>query len=486
MDVAVVDLSASTGRVLLARVRPDRLGLAEVHRFVNQPITRNGRLRWDFESLYGQMLEGLRAAQDARPQLAAIGIDSWTVDYGLLDADGQLIEDPVHYLDRRTDGMLERLHREVPAAELYAVTGLQQLSFNTLVQLMSERGMPDFQRARTVLLVPDLLTYWLTGTIAAERTNASTTQLYDVSARDWATVLLDRVRVPRRLLAPLRDPGTVAGPLRAEVAAELGTPAGLPVVSVASDDTASAVVALPAQGPDFAFVSSGTWSLVGVEVEAPVLTEEARLAGFSNEAGLDGSIRFVRNVMGLWLLQECLRTWNCGVEHIDLRQLLQQAAVVPSLSRIVDADHPAFLAPGGQPARIYAQLAATGQSFPSTPAETARTVLDSLALAHRRAVRAAERLTQVRVDAVHVIGIGARNSLLCQLTADACGVPVVAGPIDASALGNALVQARTLGEISGDRGALRELVLNTQPTYRYEPSGPSSAWDAAEARLGLV
>jgi rhamnulokinase len=486
VDVAVVDLSASTGRVLLSRVRPDRLGLAEVHRFPNQPVTTNGRLRWDIESLYAQTLTGLRLALDASPQLAGIGIDSWTVDYGLLDAEGELIEDPVHYLDRRTDGVLERLHREVAPAELYAVTGLQQLAFNTLVQLVSERSTPDFQRARTVLLVPDLLTYWLTGTISAERSNASTTQLYDVSARDWATVLLDRLRIPRRLLAPLRDPGTIAGGLRPEVAADIGAPEDLPVVTVASDDTASAVVALPVQGPDFAFVSSGTWSLVGVEIEAPVLTEEARLAGFSNEAGLDGSIRFVRNVMGLWLLQECLRTWNCGVEHVDLRQLLQQAAVVPSLTRVVDADHPAFLAPGGQPARIYAQLAATGQPLPSTPAETARTVLDSLALAHRRAVRAAERLTGVAVATVHVIGIGARNPLLCQLTADACGVPVVAGPVDAAALGNALVQARTLGGVSGDRGSLRELVRDTQPTYRYEPSGRLSAWDAAEQRLGLI
>ena len=486
MDVAVVDLAASIGRVLLARVRPDRMGLAEVHRFPHQPVTTHGRLRWDVDELYGQTLAGLRAAVEACPQLAAIGIDSWTVDYGLLDADGGLIESPVHYLDHRTDGVLERLHREVSPPELYGVTGLQQLPYSTLVQLVSERHSPDFQRARTVLLLPDLLTYWLTGTIRAERTTASTTQLYDVEQGDWATLLLDRVRIPRRLLAPLRDPGTVAGCLRPEVAAEIGAPEDLPVVSVASDDTASAVVALPAQGPNFAFVSSGTWSLVGVEVDAPVLTEEARRAGFSNEAGLDGSIRFVRNVMGMWLLQECLRTWNFGNEHIDLHQLLRQAAVVPSLSRVVDADHPAFLAPGGQPARIYAQLAATGQPLPSTPAETARTVLDSLALAHRRAVRAAERLTGVRVETVHVVGIGSRNSLLCQLTADACGVPVVAGPVDAAALGNALVQVRTLGGITGDQGGLRELVLDTQPTYRYEPSGRLSAWDEAESRLGLT
>jgi rhamnulokinase len=325
--------------------------------------------------------------------------------------------------------------------------------------------------ASTTLLIPDLLNYWLTGSIGAERTNASTTQLYDVRAREWATSLATRVGIPARLLPPLRDPGTVVG-----TAAELS---GLPVVAVGSHDTASAVVAVPASpGTNFAYISSGTWSLAGLELDTPVLSDAALAANFTNEGGVDGKIRFLRNVMGLWVLSETLRTWSAS----DLPGLLAAAASSPGLAAVVDIDAPEFLPPGDMPARITAACRATGQRPPSDRAAVVRCIVDSLALAHRRTIHEAARLTGRRVDVVHIVGGGARNELLCQLTADACGVPVLAGPVEAAALGNVLVQARALGEDLPDLAAMRALVRETQEVRRYEPAGHAD-WAAAEARL---
>jgi rhamnulokinase len=478
---AAVDLGASSGRVMVVRIGDGELGLREAHRFANRPVRAAGTLHWDVLGLYREVLDGLRAAGEAErangpgARLRSVGIDSWAVDYGLLDAGGALVGNPVHYRDGRTDGVMDRVLADVGAEALYDVTGVQFLPFNTVYQLLAE-SPPE--HTRTLLMIPDLLAYWLTGEIGGEVTNASTTGLYDVRAGGWAYPLIERLGLPRRIFPPLRHPGDVIGTLRADVAEETGLSRSLPVTAVGSHDTASAVLAVPAEHERFGYVSSGTWSLAGVELTAPVLTEQSRSAGFTNEVGVDGTIRYLRNVMGLWLLQESLRTWR---EEASLPGLLAAAAEAPPFAALVDPDDRSFLPPGDMPARIAAYCTRTGQRPPPGRAETVRCVLESLALGHRAAIRDAVRLSGRPVEVVHVVGGGARNALLCQLTADACGLPVVAGPVEATAIGNALVQARAHG-FTGD---LRELVRRTQQLTVYRPGGNDTAWDRAAERIGL-
>ncbi|MGW9493422.1 rhamnulokinase [Streptomyces prasinus] len=473
---AAVDLGASSGRVMVGRVGPDSLELTEVHRFANRPVRVPEGLRWDVLGLYAGVLEGLRRAGDG---LASVGVDSWAVDYGLLDADGALLGNPVHYRDRRTEGVAQKVWASVPAGELYAATGLQYAPFNTLYQLTAARGTAQLAQARRLLLIPDLLTYWLTGEQGTELTNASTTQLIDPRTRDWSHGVAGRLGIDLSLFAPLRRPGDPAGMLRPEVLEETGLAGPVAVTAVGSHDTASAVAAVPAGGERFAYICTGTWSLAGLELDAPVLTEESRAANFTNELGLDGTVRYLRNIMGLWLLQECLRAWG---EPEALGALLLEAAKVPALRSVVDAGDAAFLAPGRMPERIAEACRVSGQPVPGSPAEITRCILDSLALAHRKAVTDAQRLAGRPVDVVHIVGGGTRNALLCQLTADACGLPVVAGPTEAAALGNVLVQARA-HEPGGDLAGMRRLLTRTQPLTRYEPRGGTRRWEAAQARL---
>ncbi|GGT23191.1 rhamnulokinase [Streptomyces chromofuscus] len=471
---AAVDLGASSGRVMVGRVGRHELELTEAHRFPNRPVRVPEGLRWDVLGLYAGVLDGLRAAG----RVDSVGIDSWAVDYGLLDADGALLANPVHYRDGRTEGVAEAVWASVPAAELYAATGLQYAPFNTLYQLVAARSAGQLAHAERLLLIPDLLSYWLTGEQGTELTNASTTQLVDPRTRDWSHDVAARLGVDLSLFAPLRRPGDPAGTLCPEVLRETGLDGPVPVTAVASHDTASAVAAVPASGERFAYICTGTWSLAGLELDAPVLTEESRAANFTNELGLDGTVRYLRNIMGLWLLQECVRAWR----EPDLGELLRAAAEVPALRSVVDAGDPLFLAPGRMPERIAEACRASGQPVPQSPAEVTRCILDSLALAHRRAVEDAQRLAGHAVDVVHVVGGGVRNALLCQLTADACGLPVVAGPAEAAAFGNVLVQARAHGLV-GDRADMRRLLAGTQPLTRYAPRGDTGPWRAAQARL---
>jgi sugar (pentulose or hexulose) kinase len=485
--VAAVDLGASGGRVMVGRVGARRLEVHEAHRFPNGPVSVLDTLHWDILRLYQGVLDGLRAA--ARTfDLASAGIDSWGVDYGLLDSGGALLGNPVHYRDARTDGMVEEVLAKIPAPELYATTGVQQLPINTIYQLAAAAGTPQFAAARTLLLIPDLLGYWLTGEVGAEVTNASTTQLYDIRAQSWAVGLMERAGIPVHLFPALRLPGAIVGDLLPEAARGAGLGdrrSPFPVVAVGSHDTASAVVSVPAQDGDFAYISCGTWSLVGVELDHPVLTDASRAANFTTETGVDGTIRYLRNVMGLWLLQESVRTWADAGQPADLSALLTEAARVPSLRATIDPDEPIFLPPGDMPARIAEVCRRTGQPPPASPAETVRCVIDSLALAYRRAIRQVQDLSGCQVDTVHVVGGGSRNALLCQLTADACGLPVVAGPAEAAALGNILVQARSLGAAPTDLKGMRGLLRTTQQLRRFEPArGDARAWDAAARRIG--
>ena len=473
--VAAVDLGASAGRVIAARVNSSGIELHEVIRFPNEPVSAGGTLYWDILRLYGSVVSGLRSAATSF-RLASAGIDSWGVDYGLLDATGALVGNPVHYRDSRTEGVAV----PVTHADLYPVTGIQYLPFNTIYQLSAAAGTPALLAAKTLLLIPDLLAYWLTGSVGAEVTNASTTSLLDVSTRQWSTGIMQQAGIPPALFPQLRQPGDVIGPIREDVGAPV------PLVAVGSHDTASAVAAVPASGPHFAYISSGTWSLVGMELPAPVLTEASRLANFTNETGLDGTIRYLRNVTGLWLLQECLRHW--GSAGLTLESLLAEAASAEPLRFVIDTADPVFLPPGDMPRRITSWLTGRGFAAPSAPGEVVRCVLDSLALAYRQAVLAAQSLSGRHADVVHVVGGGSRNQLLCQLTSDAIGLPVVAGPAEATALGNVLVQARALAAAPGSLDEMRQLLrsgVSGAGLRRYAPAGNGRAWDAAERRTGL-
>ena len=457
---AAIDLGASSGRVMLAEVGPSGVTLNEVHRFVNRPVKLGQTLHWDVLSLWAGVVDGLRAATARTERLDGIGIDSWAIDYGLLDEDGRLLGNPVHYRDARTDGVSDRFS----TAELYARTGIQVLPFNTIFQLTAAAQDWQLQRAARALLIPDLFGFWLTGQQACELTNASTTGLLNAQTRQWDADLFDQIGVSQ-LFPAVSEPGTLLGSVLPSAVPDL---AGTSVSLVGSHDTASAVAGVPAVDQDFAYISCGTWSLVGVEADQPVLTEEARQANFSNELGLDGTVRFLKNVMGLWLLQESIRTWQRDGVSVELTRLLAQAAELPAGRWIVDPDRPEFLPPGDMPSRIKDECRRTAQPEPQTPAEITRCILDSLATAYRRVIRQAAELSGVKVRAVHLVGGGAQNALLCQLAANACELPVIAGPVEAAAYGNVLVQARSAGLLSGSLTELRTL-LPTESIRAFYP-----------------
>ena len=441
----------------------DTLELTEVSRFRNGPVPLPDGLYWDALGLYLDVLDGIRAAERRSGGLAGLAVDSWGVDYGLLDEHGALLGNPHHYRDDRTAAVLDDVHRKLDPARLYELTGLQFLPFSTLYQLAAE---PRLEPGWQALLVPDLLGYWLTGVRAAEQTNASTTGLLDAHTGDWAPELVQGLGLPAGLLPDVLPAGQVLAGLAGPVRAELGVDHELLVSTVGSHDTASAVVGVPAATSRFGYVSCGTWGLVGVELDAPVLTEASRRANFTNERGVDGTIRYLRNVMGLWLLSESLRAWNLRGLGVELGEVLAAAAALPPGGPRIDPDDPAFLPPGDMPARI-ARVAE--RPIGDSPEAVVRCILDSLAVAYAAAIGDAERLSGQPVEVVHLVGGGARNALLCQLTADAAGRPVLAGPVEATALGNLLVQGRTHGALAGDLAALRARVRGAVRLDRYEP-----------------
>lgn len=463
--VAAVDLGASSGRVVLGHVGPHQIRIETVTRFANEPVMLPDGLHWNLPELYLRSLEGLRAAgARAGSRLTGIALDSWAVDYGLL-RDDRLLGLPFHYRDGRTSEGVRSVHARVPFQELYARNGLQLLPFNTVYQLAADSWAAEAER---LLLIPDLLGWWLTGKQVAERTNASTTGLVDVRTGEWDLDLTDRLRLSSRLLPPLVDPGTTLGTLLPAVVEQTGL-AGVPVTTVGSHDTASAVVGVPLSDPDAAYISCGTWGLIGLELERPVLTDAAREANFTNERGVDGRTRFLTNVMGLWLLSESLRAWERQGLSEDLTSLLAAAAALSPTRQTFDVQDPTFLAPGDMPARIVTWYDDAGYPPPSSRPGLVRAVVDSLAQAFADGVERASRLAAREIRVVHLVGGGALNRLLCQATADRCGRPVVAGPVEATALGNVLIQGRTAGAVRGDLDSLRAVVRATIELETYAP-----------------
>ena len=463
--VAAVDLGATSGRVVLGRVGPDRLDVEDVHRFPNIPVRTRDGLHWNILELYRNVLEGLRKSVAAEPGLASIGIDSWGVDYALL-RQGRMLSTPYHYRDGRTARGVSAVEEVVGAAELYASNGLQFLAFNTLYQLAVDRDEGLLDESTAMLLVPDLIAFWLTGVQRGERTNASTTGLLDVTTRSWHTPLAARLGLPAALLPPLIEPGARIGPLTADVAAELGA-RPLDVVAVGSHDTASAVVAVPMTERDAAYICSGTWSLIGVESDRPILTEQSRLANFTNEGGVDGRTRYLRNVMGMWLVNECVNAWQRDGSRIDLPALVARAGEVRE-HVLFDVGHPSLVPPGDMPARITDLAPRLRDADRSV---VMRSILESLAVAYAETLDELQRLTRVDIRTVHIVGGASQNSLLCQLVADRSGRRVLAGPVEATATGNILVQARAAGLLSGTLEELRALVAASSRPVEYVPAG---------------
>lgn len=467
--VLAVDLGAESGRVMAVGYAGDTLRLQELHRFPNLPVSVRGRLYWDALRLWHDVQTGLATGLALGP--ASIGVDTWGVDFALLDAQGALIGNPVHYRDRRTEGMPERVFDRVGRATVFEATGIQFLPINTLYQLVSlvESQAPQLDIARTFLTMPDLLNYWLTGAQVCEFTNATTTQLFNPRAGGWATELIAALGIPTSIFPPIVQPGT-----------PLGQYQGVTVLAPACHDTGSAVAAVPTRTPRYAYISSGTWSLVGLEVVEPVINPAALAANVTNEGGVAGTYRLLKNVMGLWIIQQCRRVWEAEGHAYSYDDLTQMAQGAPALRSFIDPNETRFLPPGDHPRLVQAFCAEHGQPPPATHGEIVRCVLDSLALAYRDVLDTLNTLVGYPAEVIHIVGGGARNTLLCQLTANATGLPVVAGPVEATVIGNALVQLIALGELANMDEA-RQLVAAASDLRRYEPQA-TDAWDDAYQR----
>ncbi len=483
-----VDLGASGGRVVAGIFDGGKLRLEEVSRFANGPINVTGRLHWDLLGLWSHVTDGLRsAAERYSGRVASVGVDTWGVDYGLLGKGDELLGNPYHYRDRRTDGVLAKLVEVVPREEIFAQTGLQFLPINTLFQVYASKlaGSPLLEKAERFLMMPDLFHWLLTGVKANERTNASTSQFYDPRKRAWATPLFDKLGLPTKMLGDFVDPGTTLGPLRADVATETNL-AGVKVIAPGTHDTASAVMAVPAasrpgERPDWCYISSGTWSLMGVETPEPVVTDEVRKLNYTNEGGVGGTTRLLKNITGLWIVQECRKVWHRAGQDYTWEGLTRLADEEAPLVSLIDPDHSDFATPGDMPEAIRGYCRRTGQPVPQSTGEVVRTALESLALKSRYVLGGLEQLVGGRLDTVHIVGGGTQNRLLCQLTADACGRRVLAGPIEATALGNALMQLLASGEI-GSIAEARQVVRRSFDVEEFLPRNPSM-WDVAYERF---
>lgn len=469
-SVLAVDLGAESGRVMAVHYDGRNINLEELHRFPNGPVNIHGTLYWDFLRLWSEILAGIDLGKACLP--ASIGVDTWGVDFALLDRQGALISNPVHYRDERTEGMMEVAFSRVPREEIFGHTGIQIMRINTLYQVLSmvESDSPLLEIADSFLTIPDLINYWLTGEIVSEFSIATTTQMLNTVTGTWSNELLEKLSIPTWFLPPIVQPGT-----------RLGQYQGIPTIAPACHDTGSAVAAVPAASHGrHAYISSGTWSLVGLELAEPLINKEVMKANITNEGGVYGTIRFLSNVTGLWLIQQSRAAWQTEGREYDYGTLVSLAEEAPALRSFIDPNDPAFLAPGNYPALVRTMCQETGQQIPDEDGEVIRCILESLALEYRRVLEQLMSLTGQAVDVIHIMGGGARNHLLCQMTADACGREVVAGPVEATVLGNALVQLISLGDIA-DLAEARQIVSELDELRRFSPK-ETEAWDQAYGR----
>ncbi len=479
------DLGAESGRAVLGTLTGERLSLAEKHRFANPNGRINGHLHWDLLAQWQELKAGLRKTVADGTKLDGIGVDTWGVDFGLIGKSGEILGNPYHYRDSRTDGALEKAFARVSKDKIFNATGIQFMQINSLFQLlaMKEAGSSSLACAESLLFMPDLFNFLFTGIRKTEFSIASTSQMYDPRNKTWATQLLNDLDLPTAILTDIIPSGTVLGPLRDDVAAECGGSATR-VIATAGHDTAAAVAAVPAEGDDWCYISSGTWSLLGVEIREPVINRKSLSYNYTNEGGVGGTIRFLKNIMGLWLVQECRRHWQKeGREH-TYAELTQLATESTPFNAFVDPDHAPFGVPGDMPQKIEQFCRETKQPIPSSPGEFVRTCLESLALTYRRRLAGLEDVLGRELSVIHIVGGGVQNELLTQMTADACGRPVVAGPVEATAIGNILVQAMAVGEIKSLSEA-RAIVRSSFDVKRYEPRNVG-AWDDAYERFTRI
>ena len=477
------DLGAESGRAVVGRFDGNKLELSTAHRFPNGPVKVLGSLYWDVLRLFSELKQGLALyRRQYGSSLDGLGLDTWGVDSALIGRNDALLGNPHHYRDPRTEGMLKAAFARVPREEIFQHTGIQFMEINSLYQLLSMRlsDDPTLEKVEALLMMPDLFNFWLTGIKACEFSDATTTQFYDPRKRDWARPLLEKLGLPTHILQQVVQPGTVLGPLLPEIGEEAGLE-GAPVIAPACHDTGSAVAAVPAKGEGFAYISSGTWSLMGVEAPEPVISKDSLAFNFTNEGGVCGTFRLLKNIMGLWLVQECRRTWAQEGEELSYGELTDLAAKAPAFGPLIEPDSHDFLRPGDMPARIRAFCARTGQKTPETRGEIVRSALESLALKYRWVLEKLEIMQARPLQTIHILGGGSQNQLLCQLAADATQRLVIAGPIEATAAGNILMQAIARGHIASLAEG-REVVRRSFELATYEP-GSAAGWDEAYERF---
>lgn len=479
LNLLAFDFGASSGRGILGKFDGNKLSLEEIHRFSNEPVQVMGHMHWDILRLFWDVKKALaKYKNNFDGDLTSIGIDTWGVDFGLLDKDGDLLGNPYHYRDDRTEGMMELAFSKMPKREIFDITGIAFQKFNTLFQLiaMAEYKPELLEKSKSLLFMPDLLAYFLTGEKSTEYTEASTGQLLDARARTWSSELINTMGLPMDIFTSIQEPGTIKGKISSSIDDMLGI-GQIPLVSVATHDTGSAVVAVPALEGEYAYLSSGTWSLMGLELDEPVINGMTFNFNYTNEGGINGKYRLLKNIMGLWIEQECKREWDRQGEVFSHNELEEMAMEAKAFKCFIDPDHDTFYSPGNMPQKIQEFCKSTGQYVPETKGEIIRCVFESLAMKYRWSIERLEEIRGRRLDVLHIVGGGSKNKLLNQLTSDAINRPVICGPTEATATGNLLVQAMAMGELSNLR-EIREIVARSFPREEYLPNNPS-AWDAA-------
>lgn len=477
------DFGASNGRAILGELKEDILKLREVHRFPNDPVTFSNHLQWDILRLCHEVKQGLlKCKMDNEENIASIGVDTWGVDFGLLDKNGELLGNPYHYRDDRTSGMIGRCFEYIPEEVLYSRTGIQAAPYNTIYQLlaMREKGDNTLDMADTLLLMPDLINYMLSGEKVSEYTHATTTQLYNHSKGDWDYEIIEKLNIPKKIFKHIVKPGTVIGNLRESICRDLNIPS-MKVIAVAGHDTGCAVAAVPAGEENYVYISSGTWSLLGIESDKPITNELALKYSFTNEGGVNNKIRFLKNIMGLWIVQECKRTWEKEGHKMSFGEMVEMAKAEKGFSSFIDPDNLLFYAPGNMPEKVRQFCRETGQQVPETIGQTVRCVEESLAYKYRWSIEKIEEITSKKIDVIHMVGGGIQDQFLCSLAADASGKQVIAGPVEATAAGNIILQAMVLGEIK-DLSHGREIIRNSFEMKEYMPRN-TQIWDENYSRF---